>query len=167
MRIAVLALAGLGFTAIPFDHAAAQSQVQRLRDACITTEMNRESFQGAFADSGFEPLIPVVGHGQPIPSDWMSGYEDNGVQIVMEGTPPSSDATDCAVLNPRPAGEWRTEVEHLAQELHMSPVASEHMPNVLESRSWAAAGERPLSLHYEVYREAVIVRFAKPSANSQ
>jgi len=167
MRIAVLALAGLGVTAIPFDHAAAQSQVHRLRDACVATEMNRESFQRAFADSGFEPLIPVFRDGQPMPSDWMSGYEDSGVQIVMEGKPGSSDATDCAVLSPQPAGEWRTEVEDLARELHMSQVPSKPMPNVLESRSWTAAGEWPLSLHYEVYREAVIVRFAKTSANSQ
>lgn len=162
MRIMLLALAVLVGAAIPVDHAIAQTQVQRLRDACIATEMNRESFQRAFSDSGFEPLIPVVRSGKPGPSDWMSGFEDRGVQIVMEGKPSSSDATDCGVLNPRPVEGWRADVDRLAQDLHMGPVASEPMPNVIESRSWSATGERPLTLHYEVYREAVIVRLAKP-----
>tara|TARA_R110002124_G_scaffold201953_2_gene368471 strand:+ start:319 stop:822 length:504 start_codon:yes stop_codon:yes gene_type:complete len=162
MRVMLLALAVLGVAAIPVDHAIAQTQVQRLRDACIATEMTRESFQRAFEDSGFEPLIPVVRPGQPDRSDWMSGFEDRGVQIVMEGKPGSSDATDCGVLTPRPAEGWRAEVDRLAQDLHMSPVAAEEMPNVLEARSWTATGERPLTLHYEVYRQAVIVRFAKP-----
>ena len=167
MRGMLLALAVLGAAAIPVDHAIAQTQVQRLRDACIATEMNREAFQRAFADSGFEPLIPVVRSGQPSPSDWMSGFEDRGVQIVMEGKPSSSEATDCGVLNPRPTEGWRAEVDHLAQELHMSPAATEDMPHVLEARSWTGTGDRPLTLHYEVYREAVIIRFAKSPAEGR
>lgn len=164
---ALLALAVLGAAAVPIDHAVAQSPVQRLRDACTATNMNRESFQRAFADSGLEPLLPVVRAGESPRTDWMSGYEDGDVQIVMEGKPSSSDATDCGVLDPHPAGDWRTDIGRLAQELGMSQVASDQMPNVLESRSWSAAGERPLTLHYELYREAVVVRFAQPPANSQ
>lgn len=167
MRFSLLALAVLGVAAIPVDHALAQTQVQRLREACVATDMNRESFQRAFADSGFEPLIPVFRQGEQPRSDWMSGYDDDGVQIVMEGKPPSADATDCGVLDPRPAEGWRSDVEQLAQDLDMSPVATNAMPNVLDSRSWTAAGERPLTLHYEVYREAVVVRFARPTASSQ
>lgn len=167
MRVRLLALAVLGVAAIPVNCAIAQTAVQRLRDACVATGMNRDAFQRAFADSGFEPLIPVVRAGAPAPSDWMSGYEDDGVQIVMEGKPPSSDATDCGVLDPRPSGDWRSDISHLAQELDMSPMAADQMPDVIESRSWTAAGERPLTLHYELYREAIVVRFAKPSASSQ
>ena len=166
MRV-LLALVALGAAAIPIDHAIAQTPVQRLRDACTATNMNRESFQRAFADSGLEPLIPVVRAGESPRSDWMSGYKDDGVQIVMEGKPASSDATDCGVLDPHPTGDWRGEIGLLAQELGMSPAASDQLPNVLESRSWTAAGELPLTLHYELYREAVVVRFARPSASSQ
>ncbi|WP_339872577.1 hypothetical protein [uncultured Brevundimonas sp.] len=162
MRGLLLTLAGCGAAAISVDTAVAQAQVQRLRDACIATDMNREAFERAFADSGFEPLIRVVRSGQPGPSDWMSGFEDQGVQIVMEGRPASVDATDCGVLDPRPAEGWRTAVERLAQDLRMAPVASEEIPGALEAQSWSAGGTRPLTLHFEVYRQAVIVRFARP-----
>lgn len=166
MPFRLVALAALGVTAIPIDHANAQTQVQRLRDACITTDMNRESFQRLFASSGFEPLIPVARQGAPARSDWMSGYETRGVQIVMEGRPGSSDATDCGVLDPRPTGDWRGDLNRLAQDLAMSPVTGERIPDAAESGSWSASGERPLTLHYEVYGEALVVRFARAFAHS-
>jgi hypothetical protein len=162
VRLFALVLAIVGVAGMPLDHALAQTQLQRLRDACIATDMNHESFQRAFAGRGFEPLLPV---GRP--SGWMSGYQDGSVQIVMEGRLGSPDATRCSVLDRRPAEGWRSEVERLAQDLDLSPVASDPLPDAIDSRSWTAAGERPLTLHYEVYREAVVVRFAKPPATSQ
>lgn len=163
--LTALLLAGL---AAPLATARpAQTQIERLREACLATDMQREPFERLIGARGLAPLIGVLRPGEdPTLKDWMTGYDDGGIQIVMSGEPADrSNATDCGVLTPRPEGDWRGEVEALALELHMQPATADGLANALESRSWT--GDDGLTLSYEVYRQAVVVRFARPSTASR
>jgi len=169
MRIPLLAMAVASFAAAPGGPAVAQTQVERLREACLTTSMQHEAFERLFSTRNLTSLIPVVRQGEESKlADWASGYDDGGIQIVMSGSPADpSNATDCGVLAPRPVGDWRAEIEALARELNMRPAPPEDLPNVVEARSWTTNADRRLTLHYEVYRQGVVVRFALPATSSQ
>lgn len=147
--------------------ATAQTTVERLQEACVATNMMRASFDQTFAGRGLEPLIPVVRQGEARPTEWSEAYRDGPVDIVLTGQPGSSEATDCGVLARHPEDSLRAEMQRLAEQLRMQPTASEEDPDVIEARSWTAGGERPLTLHYEFYRDAVVVRLARPAPNTQ
>jgi len=134
--------------------------------------MERGLFEGALGNRGFEPLLRVVREGQALPTEWSVGFDDSGVQMVMDGKPGSNDATDCGVLMSAPGGDWRADVEALAVELGMqskphTPTSQQQAARVAEARSWAASDGTALSLHYEVYNQTVVIRFDRPFGSSQ
>lgn len=146
--------------------------VERFREVCVETRMERTLFERAVADRGFEPLLRVVRPGQVLPNEWSVGVDDNGVQMVMDGKPGSNDATDCGVLMRSPKGDWRGDIEGLARELNMqsiphAPSPEQRAARVGDAKSWTSGDSTALSLHYEVYNETVVVRFGRPSASSQ
>lgn len=133
---------------------------QRFREVCVATDMRREAFEAALSGRGFEPLLTVIRPGEEWKlKEWTSGYDDRGVQMVMSGVTAidRSRATDCATFDPNPQGDWRGDVETLAQELGMTSAPHRSDPDVSEARSWTAGGDQPLTLHYEIFSSGGVV----------
>jgi hypothetical protein len=169
MKRALLALAAVACVSIPAGQAFGQTPVERIRKACVETNMQRDAFERLLGGRGLQPLLQVVREGDNWELfNWMVGYGDGDVQIAIEGkTADPARATECGVIDPAPSGDWRREVAAFARELGMSPTAPLKLPDVSESRAWAAPHNPDLVLSYAVYREAVVVQFERRASSSQ
>lgn len=168
--IAALALAAgtPAAQAEPDPSAEIGTPVAFLREVCLHTGLRRDAFKRLFADdgrrSGWDQAIRVVYAGERIdPVEWSDGYGSNKAAATASVEGRLDDgfpglALSCEVNVPA-TGDWRAEVEALAQEMGMTPAPEPRRARgVSETRAWVRQGPSPTSLQYELSRSRVTLR---------